>query len=106
MGAMGVGVGVARGEGDYFAEWRGTVNRELEESARLHQQAALTFERLKGQLDDHDRRIKSLEASPASLRDTFGTYGGCISQIIGAAFISLNSLIALAALVVSLTHKP
>jgi hypothetical protein len=99
MGAAARGGG-GGGNASYFAEWRQQVNRELEESARLHQAAAVTFERLKGLLDDHDRRIKALESEPGDLRTTFGTYGGCLGQFFTAALSTLALLIALGGLLV------
>lgn len=91
-------------DGGYVAEWRRRVDGELEESAKAHQQAAIIQERVLGRLDDHDRRIKALEVSPASLRSSFGTYGGCIGQVIFAVLSGLGVLISLVALIITPTR--
>lgn len=55
---------------DYERErWEG-VTRQLDDSARRHQETAVILERIKGQMDGHDARIKALEAEPAKSRAT------------------------------------
>ena len=49
---------------DWERDWRGDVMRQLRESSEAHQQAAVILERLSNRLDEHDRRIKSLEDAP------------------------------------------
>lgn len=85
---------------NYALEWRQNVSKELEESARLHQSAAVINERVNGRLDDHDRRIRHLEGAPDGIRSGLGTYGGCVSQVIFAVLSASGVLISLVSLAI------
>lgn len=91
-------------EQQYSAEWRQGVNDELAESARLHREASINFERLRGQLDTHDRRLDKLENAPATRRTDIGTYGGCLAQLATAFFTVVGIVISVTALIITLTH--
>jgi hypothetical protein len=88
----------------YFTEWRQKINQDVTESGRLHAQAAVIFERLKGELDEHDQRLTRLEGSPATLRGAFSAYGGCLSQIVFAGFALLSFATAVTAIIITLTR--
>lgn len=108
----------------YATEWRDRTSTQLEESAKAQQTTALILERVTGRLDDHDKRlkslearpdtagtltdhehrIKSLEASPGDLRSWLGTGGGCFGQIIFACFSLFSIIISLIALLIPHLH--
>lgn len=75
----------------YFDEWRRSVTRDLAESARLHSQAAVTFERVNSRLDEHDRRIAALERAPAAEAQQQQTRAGLNLQAVylGVAICAL-----------------
>lgn len=86
----------------YLDEWRKRVDAELETSANAHQNAAIIQERMLGRLDDHDRRLKSLETSPEGVRSAFGTYGGCIGQLVFAVFSGVGALTGISGTVIAI----
>jgi porphobilinogen deaminase len=63
--------------------------RQLDESAVAHQQAAVILERLSNRLDEHDRRIATLESRPDRDRQT----------LLGVGNLSANALYVVVALV-------
>jgi hypothetical protein len=83
-------------------EWRRDVNAAIKDAAQLHQQASVTFERIKGQLDEHDRRISHLEQNPASLRTNLASYGGCLGQLVIGVTAAIGAFSGTAATVMSL----
>lgn len=85
-------------------DWRSEIMRQLKESAVAHQQTAVTLERLNGRLDEHDRRLDALEQQPSSLRNFFGTYGGCLGQVVFAVLSGAGTIIAIASLVITLSR--
>lgn len=88
----------------YFNEWRHGVDQDRGDTARLLKEASVTFERIRGQLDEHDRRIKSLEHSPDTLRANWGTWGGCLGQIAFACLSSIGTIIAITSIILTLTR--
>ena len=91
-------------EQQYSAEWRQGVNDELAESARLHREASVNFERLNVQYENHDKRLGKLEHAPASRRSTIDTYGGCLAQLIMAFIAFVSMAISITALILTLTR--
>jgi len=58
--------GAGESAAQWEADWRTDVSRQLRDSGKTIQDAALTLERLGNRLDEHDRRIGDLEASRKS----------------------------------------
>jgi hypothetical protein len=85
-------------------QWRQEVAIQLRDSAQAHQQTAVILERLKGQQDLHDQRIRALEGAPATGRDVLDTalkvVGvslsglGCLGVIVVAAFSTVMGIIS------------
>lgn len=71
---------LTREESSYSREWRAQVSDALKVSAEKHQQTAIILERLTGQLDEHDARLRALEERPKRQQATVVGVGGLIGQ--------------------------
>lgn len=76
-------------------QWRADITRQLEASAQSHQATAIILERLKNQMDDHDRRLNLLELAPDKRRQQFSMEGGCLGQVLFACLSGTAVLISI-----------
>lgn len=97
--------GGGNGEAQRFAaEWRQHVMQQLDDHARMTGNLAQTVGDLANVVASLKTSVDDLKKSPDSLRAMFGTYGGCIGQAVYLALGSLDFMIAVAALIVTITH--
>lgn len=91
--------------GGFFAEWRQSVNDQLAESARVLRDVTSAATKLTTQVSELERRISTLEHSPAEARSFLGTYGGCIGQVVYAGISGFGVLISITAIVLSIVLR-
>lgn len=90
---------------------------QIEKIVEQQQQTAIIIERVLGRLDavEHwqdaeerakerrdERRDERDEKKPDNLRNAFGTYGGCLANIIYAGMTTISLLIGTAGLIIAI----
>lgn len=64
----------------HLDEWRANMDGQVNETARMLQQAQIILERHTNHLDDMERRIAKLESAPAERERQVVGFGGLIGQ--------------------------
>ena len=91
---------VPQDTGSFGREWREHVMEQLGKSAEMHQNTAVILERVQGRIENDERRIASIENTPASIRNWLGLVVGMAASGCGCFGLvsTISALVGLAML--------